>query len=310
MKAVYIESYGGPETMRFGERPALLPGPGEVQVKIKAASINPIDWKMREGLLASFFKLPMPAILGRDMAGVVMAVGDGVTNFAPGDAVFGMGNQMRGGTHAEIAVTNEDLLAPMPRGLSAVEAASLGLIGASSLIPLEQTAQLKAGERVLIHGGSGGVGAFSIQLAKDLGAWVATTCGTTNVDYVRSLGADQVIDYAKEDFAQVLQDIDVVFDTMGGNIHRRSWSVMKPGGRLVMLAADPLPAEAPPPGINVLRCTIRANRPILDRIIDLAERGAVKPHIGKVLPLAEGIRGYALMQAATTRGKIVLEVSD
>jgi len=233
--------------MRFGERPTPEPGPGEVQVDIKAASINPIDWKMREGLLANFLKLPMPAILGRDMAGVVLAVGEGVTGFAAGDEVFGMANQLRGGRMQR----SPSLSQSSSRPSRAVSATSRPPRSASSAPRLSFPWSRQRGSRpesacssMAARAASGLFPSSSPRIsAPGSRRPAAPPCRVC-----RSLGADLVIDYSKEDFTTVLSDIDVVFDTMGGDIHRRSWSVMKPGARIVMLAADPLRPSSRRPG--------------------------------------------------------------
>lgn len=310
MKAVWIEGYGGPEVVRFGERPDPVPGPRDVLVAVKAASINPIDWKLRQGLLRADFALPMPYILGRDMSGVVTAAGPEVAALAPGDEVFGMADRQRGGTHAELVACDHQLLAQKPRKVGHIEAAAMALVGATAVAALEDTAGLAKGERVLIHGGAGGVGAFAVQLAKHHGAWVAATCSAANRDFVASLGADRVIDYKREDFAALLSGLDLVFDTVGGEVHRRSMGVLKPGGRLVHIAAAPLPAEPPRRDITIARANVRGQRALFERIAALIDDGAVRADIGAVLPLSEAGRGYEMSRAREVRGKIVLKIAD
>lgn len=307
MKAVWIERYGGPEVMRYGDRPAPEPGPADVLVAVKAASVNPIDWKMREGILRSAFALPMPYVLGRDLCGVALAVGPQVTGIAAGDPVFGMVDAARGGAHAERAALDHKLLAPAPRRVGAIEAAAAALVGATAIAALEETTKLAPGERVLVHGGSGGVGAFAVQLAKHRGAWVAATASAANRDYVAGLGADRVIDHATEDFTTRLGDLDVVLDTMGGTVHRRSMDVLKPGGRLVYIAAAPLPEGPPRPDIHIMRAMVRPARAQFARIAHLIDTGVVRMTVGAVLPLADAARGYEMSRAGHVRGKIVLE---
>jgi NADPH:quinone reductase-like Zn-dependent oxidoreductase len=308
MKANWIEDYGGPEAMRFGERPTPQPGPRDVLVRVAAASVNPIDWKMRQGMLRGAMTLRMPYVLGRDFSGTVIGAGPEATDFAAGDEVYGVADGLRGGAQAEIVATDQDLVARKPRSLDHVAAASLPLAGATAMIALEDTGHLAAGERVLIHGGAGGVGGIAVQIAKARGAWVAATCRGSNVDYVRSLGADRVIDYQSEDFAAGLRDLDLVFDTFGGEVHSRSQAVLKPAGRLVYIAAAPLPESAPRPDITVTRAEIRSRRAVLERIAALVDAGKLKPQFSSVLPLAQAARAYAMIQAGNLRGKIVLSV--
>jgi NADPH:quinone reductase-like Zn-dependent oxidoreductase len=307
MKAIYIDDYGGPEAMRYGDRPDPTPGPRDLLVRVKAASINPIDWKMRQGILRAAFALKFPYVLGRDMSGVVVVAGAEVTGIKPGDEVFGVADALRGGTHAEQFVTDAELVAKKPRSLGHREAGAVPLAAVTALIALEETAALAKGERILIHGGAGGVGAAAVQIAKARACWVAATCAAKNRDFVRSLGADQAIDYAGEDFGALLHDLDVVLDTMGGEVHRRSRAVLKPGGRLVHIAAAPIPEGEAGRGITVTRAEIRGRRPHFERIAALIDSGALKAFVGAVLPLAEAAKGYEMNRANAVRGKIVLE---
>jgi len=306
MKGNWIDDYGGAEAMRFGERPDPAPGPRDVLVRVAAASVNPIDWKMRDGMLRGAMALRMPYGLGRDFCGTVVGFGAEAKAFAVGDTVFGVVDGLRGGAQSELVATDQDLVARKPRGLDDVAAAALPLAGATAMIALEETGHLAAGERVLIHGGAGGVGGIAVQIAKARGAWVAATCSGSNLDYVRGLGADRVIDYRSEDFAAALGDLDLVFDTVGGEVHRRSQAVLRPGGRLIYIAAAPLPQGAARPDITVARADIRTRRPVLERIAALVEAGKLKPEVSAVLPLAQAAKAYAMVQAGNFRGKIVL----
>jgi NADPH:quinone reductase-like Zn-dependent oxidoreductase len=307
MKAVWIEEYGGPEVMKFGERPEPVPGPRDVVVAVKAASVNPIDWKMRQGMLRANFALPMPYILGRDLSGVVTAVGAEVTGFKAGDEVYGLADAQRGGTFAERVAIDAGLLAPKPRSVSHIEAASLALTGATALTAIE-TAEMGDGERILIHAGAGGVGGFAVQLARHHDAWIAATCSAANKDYVTGLGADLAIDYKSEDFAALLKEMDLVFDTMGGETHRRSFAVLKPAGRMVYISAAPI-HEGPAPVQQVLRANVRGSRELFERIAELIDGGAVRPQVTKVLPLKDAAQGLELSKAGGTRGKIVIEIA-
>lgn len=310
MKAIYIDDYGGADAMRFGERPAPEPGPKDVLIRVAAASINPIDWKIRQGILRAAFALKFPYVLGRDMSGTVIGIGAEVTDIKVGDAVFGVADALRGGTHAELFCTDQALIAKKPGNLGHREAGSLPLAAVTALISLEETAALAPGERILIHGGAGGVGALAVQIAKARGAWIAATCSAKNIGLVKSLGADMVIDYAKEDFTTKVGNLDVVYDTMGGEVHRRSREVLKPGGRLVYIAAAPIPDGDPGRGIKVARADIRGRRPHFERIAALAESGALKPQVAATLPLSEAAKGYEMSRGNAFSGKIVLEVAN
>jgi NADPH:quinone reductase-like Zn-dependent oxidoreductase len=309
VRAAWIETYGEAEAARFGDFETPSPGPREILVAVHAASVNPIDWKLRQGLLREVFPLTLPIVLGRDFSGVVAATGGEVEGVHVGDEVFGLADMRRGGSHAEFVAADHRMVARKPRNLSHVEAASLPLVGVTALTALEEVAQLHAGQRVLIHAGAGGVGGFAVQYAHHVGALVAATCGTANVDYVGGLGADCVIDYAIEDFAALLSGLDLVFDMLGGDVHRRSFAVLRPGGLLVHINAAPVIGEAPRADVVVKPVTVTGRRPLLERIADLAEHSIITAQVTNVLPLAEAGRGYELSRGGHVRGKIVLDLA-
>src|SRR3990172_1701568 len=238
MKAMLLMNHGGPEMLRYGEAGDPAAGPGEVVVDIHAASVNGADPKVRLG--NGRYKLSQfPHILGRDFSGVVGAVGDGVSDFKVGEAVFGVTDQGIEGAYAEKIAIKAALVARKPASLSHTQAAALGLVSLTALTAIEDTAQLKAGQTILIQGGAGGVAGFAVQLAKHLGATVIATASAGNHLYVRSLGADQVIDYNTQDFAAIGPICDVVFDTVGGGVRAGCYAVLKPGGKLVWIAPAP-----------------------------------------------------------------------
>jgi NADPH:quinone reductase-like Zn-dependent oxidoreductase len=308
MKANYIEAYGGAGAVKFGELATPAAGPDDVLVAVKAASINPIDWKIREGYLKANLALKFPYVLGRDFSGVVIGKGANVRDFAVGDEVFGVVDGMRGGAHGEILATGQDLVAKKPRSIDHVAAASLPLAAATAMIALDDTGKLESGERILIHGGAGAVGAIGVQFAKAQGAWVAATAGHANLGRLRELGADLAIDYDAEDFTARVKDLDLVFDTVGGEVHRRSQNVLRPGGRLVYISAAPLPPGEPRPGITVTRADIRGKRPLFERLAALVDQGKIKPQVARVLPLSQAAEAYEMSRTGV-RGKIVLEVA-
>lgn len=245
MKAFLLDRYGKTGTTRIGDAPVPAVGDNDVLVQVHAASVNPVDFKIRDGELKQVLRFRLPIALGNDFAGVVTQVGARVTRFQVGDAVYGRPDKSRIGTFAEFIAVREQDLAPKPANTTMVEAASLPLVGLTAWQALVERTNVQPGQRVLIHAGSGGVGVFAIQLAKHLDAFVATTTSTPNVDWVQQLGADQVVDYKKEAFEDVLRDIDMVLDTLGPENVAKSFRVMRPGGKLISIAGPPDPAFAP-----------------------------------------------------------------
>jgi NADPH:quinone reductase-like Zn-dependent oxidoreductase len=306
MKAVLMEGYGGAEVLRFGEAPDPVAGPGEIVVEIHAASINPADWKVREGLRRDSIPLAFPHILGRDLSGVVREVGPDVEDVAPGDAVFAVTDQGQDSAYAEAIAIKAALAAKKPAALSHAEAAALALTGLTTLVALEDVARLAASETVLIHAGAGGVGSFAVQYARHVGARVLATASARNRDYVLGLGADEVIDYRSQDFTQAVPVCDVVFDTLGGEVHRRSFAVLRPGGRLVYIAPPPDGFAPPRDDVTVVRPNVARDRQHLERILELVAAGVVRPPAIECLPLAEAAAAQELSKAGHVRGKIVL----
>ncbi len=308
MQAVLMDDYGGPEVLRLGEAVDPVARPDEIVVDIHAASVNAADWKVREGFRRDDVKLTFPHILGRDFSGVVRTMGEGVTDLAPGDAVFAVIERGREGGYAEAIAISAALAAKKPETLSHVVAAALALSGLTSLVALEDEAKLGAGQRILIHGGAGGVGSFAVQYARHLGAFVMVTSRAVNHDYLRELGADEIIDYTKQNFAQLVKGCDVVFDTIGGAVHARSFTVLKAGGRLVHIAAGPPGFTAPRDDVTVIRPQVGRDRAHLERILELVAEGAVRPPEIQTLPLAEAAAAQELSKTGHVRGKIVFEV--
>lgn len=295
MRAMRIHGYGGPEVMRLDEVPIPQPGAGHVLVKVRAASVNPIDWKMRRGLLKDIFPLTFPRTLGRDCGGE-----------ADGKLIAGVCDPRGEGTHAEYVVLPEMATAPVPVGLDAAEAASLCIAGLSAWIPLVEVANVRKGMRVLIHGGAGGVGCHAIQIARELGASVVAT--STQADYCKQLGAERVVDYRKENFLGA-GPFDVVLDTLGGEAHVRSLRALKPDGVLVALSATPVPAHAPRTDVRVERPMIQATRERLERLFGWVVEGKLKPQLTRRFRLEKARDAYAAVEAPHGRGKIVLEIS-
>lgn len=306
MKAVYFEEHGGPEVLKYGDLPDPAAGPGEVVVDIHAATVNGADWKVRSG---SYSKLEtFPYVLGRDFSGVVSAVGDGVTDFKVGDAVFGVCDVGQEGTYAEKVSMKASIIAKKPDSLSHSEAAALALTGLTALTAIEDTLALKSGETILIQGGAGGVASFAIQAAKHIGARVISTASAANLDYVRGLGADQVIDYNAEDFTKVVSDCDAVFDTVGGDVAIRSFSVLKPGGRAAFIASGGKAPESPRADVRSLRPNVGRDREHLERTIELVAAGAVRVPEITSYPLEQAAEAQRVSEGRHFRGKLLLAV--
>jgi NADPH:quinone reductase-like Zn-dependent oxidoreductase len=306
MKAVYIERHGGPEELKYGELPDPVAGPGEVVVDVHAASINGADWKVRAG--GSYKPAHFPHILGRDFSGVVSALGEGIAEFRIGEPVFGVSEANRESCYAEKLAIRAAIVAPKPGSLSHVEAAAVALVGLTAVVSIEETLKLKAGETILIQGGAGGVAAFAIQLAKHIGARVITTTSPANLAYVRGLGADEVIDYTTQDFTSLVSGCDAVFETVGGDVARRSFAVVKPGGRAAFIASGPQAPASPRPDVASLRPNVARSRRHLERIAALVTSGVVRlPEIA-TFPLAEAAAALAVSEGRHFRGKLVLEV--
>jgi NADPH:quinone reductase-like Zn-dependent oxidoreductase len=307
MKAALLMNHGGPEMLSYGDAPDPTAGPGEVVVDVHAASVNAADYKVRLGSGRSTIK-QFPYILGRDFSGVVSATGTGVTDLAVGDAVFGVCDQGIEGAYAEKIAIKAAIIAKKPASLGHAEAAAMALTSLTALWALEDTAQLKAGETILIQGGAGGVAGFGIQLAKHIGATVITTASARNHDYVRSLGADRVIDYNAEDFTKAVSDCDVVFDTVGGEVQVRSYEVLKPGGRLVWVAAAPEGYRPTRDDVQTLRPGVARDRKHLERMLELLQAGAVWPPDITRYKLAEAAEAHRVSESRHLRGKLVFEV--
>src|SRR6266536_5896547 len=257
MKAAFIERFGGPEVVKYGDLPDPVAQPGEVVIAVHAASVNAADWKVRAGQYA---QAKFPLILGRDFSGVIGSVGEAVTDLKVGDAVFGVCEAGQEGTYAEKIAVKAAIVAKKPGSLSHVNAAALALTGLTALSAIDDTLKLKPGETILIQGGAGGVAGFAIQLAKHIGARVITTASVNNHDYVRMLGASRVIDYNKEDFTAAAAGCDVVFDTVGGEVQLKSYAVLRPGGRLVWIAPAPAGSTPPRNDVEVLRPRVARDR--------------------------------------------------
>jgi len=306
MKAAFFMKNGGPEVMQYGEVPDPVAGPGQVLVDIHAASVNGADWKVRAGSYAPITKFPYVA--GRDFSGVVGALGDGVKDFKAGDPIFGVVEQVADGCYAEKVAIRAAIVARKPESLSHVECASLALIGLTALVSIEDTLKLKSGETILIQGGAGGVAGFAVQVAKHIGARVITTASAANHDYLRKLGADQVIDYSKQDFTKVVSGCDAVFDTVGGDTVKGSFAVLRPGGRAAFIGSGPTAPVPPRNDVVSQRPKVGRDRAHLERIVALVTGGAVRVPEIKVYPLSEAAAAHRVSEGRHLRGKLVFRV--
>lgn len=332
MLAMRIHEYGGPDVFRADEIERPVPGPRDLLVRVHATAVNPVDWKLRSGGQRNIVRYRLPWILGLDASGVVEAVGERVTRFAVGDEVWSSPTHRRPGCYAEYTCIDEREVGRKPARLSHVEAASMPLVALTAYQCLVESARLSRGERILIHAGAGGVGSFAIQLAKHLGAHVTTTCSARNADFVRALGADEVIDYTKGSFADACEPVDVVLDTIGPTILDDNVRVLKRGGRLANISVD-VPEHVarygPVLGLFTVvgemarliavpfhRKTIRSRHVIkrsdgaqLDVIAGMVQSGAIRPVIDRVLPLREVAEAHRYGETNRARGKIVLAVA-
>jgi len=306
MKASYIEKNGGPEVLKYGDLPDPVAGPGEVVVDIHAASVNGADWKVRAGSYAPLESFPY--VLGRDLSGVVSAVGEGVTDFKVGDAVFGVCDVGQEGAHAEKIAVKASILARKPDRLSHQAASALALTGLTALVSIEDTLELKPGETILIQGGAGGVASFAVQAAKHIGAHVISTASAGNIDYVKGLGADEVIDYNARDFTKAVSNCDAVFDTVGGDVAMRSFAVLKPGGRAAFIGSGGQAPESPRSDVRSLRPKVGRDREHLERIVELFQAGAIRVPEIKTFSLEDAAEAHKISEGRHFRGKLVFAV--
>ncbi len=330
MKAWAIKNYGKNSKLELLELARPVPEADEVLIKIKAASLNPVDFKIKEGGLRRIINYPLPLILGNDCAGTVEATGKDVTGFTAGDEVYCRVDKHKIGTLAEYVTVRASSVARKPRTLSFEEAASIPLVGLTSWQALLTVGKLSAGKKVFIPAGSGGVGSIAIQIAKHVGAYVATNTSGRNLQFVQGLGADQVIDYTKEDFSQTLRDFDLVFDTMGGETQRKSLEVLGPGGVIVSIVGPPTPEFAAEEGLGPLvklgafflsdrlrrRCRrrglgyhflfMRPSGEELEELGALLDQGKLRPVVDRIYPFSKADEALSYLELGRARGKIVV----
>lgn len=309
MKAVQIQEFGHTDKIQINDIPIPGVGVGQVLVEVHAASINPFDTKVREGQAAPTLQLPVT--LGGDIAGIVTDIGDGVQNVSRGDHVYGQANVVAGnsGAFAEFALTKADQLAKMPTNIDFEQAAALPLTAVSALQVIVRQMNLQAGQKILIHGGAGGIGTIAIQIAKHIGAYVATTATGDGLAYVKQLGADEAIDYMSQKFENMLHDFDAVFDTVGGENYTRSFQVLKPGGILVSMITQPVEQLMQQYSVRAVMQFTKVNTADLTAVAELVEKGVITPHVDNAYPLEKVAEAFEARESGKVKGKVVLTIA-
>ena len=310
MKAIVAHQYGGPEVLKLEEIPQPEAKEDEILVRVIAAGVNPVDAAARSQKFGQFLHIKLPAIPGYDIAGIVEKAGAKITKFKPGDPVYAYIALDKGGGYAQYAVATEKEAAAKPQSLTYVEAAAVPLVAETAWQALIDTARLSAGQTVLIHGGSGGVGSFAIQIAKARGAKVMATASTANQDLLKQLGADVAIDYTKQKFEDVAKDVDVVLDSVGKDTLARSYGVVKKGGFIVSIVGRPDPTQLEKHGIHGASISVEPNASELAEIGRLIDEKKIKVIVSQTFPLAEAAKAQEQIATHHTRGKIVLKVAE
>jgi NADPH:quinone reductase-like Zn-dependent oxidoreductase len=312
MRAAQLTQYGGQDAVQFTtEAPTPEVTPGHILVKVAAASINAIDWKIREGMMQQMAPVDFPATLGGDLAGTVEEIGEGTEGFTIGQEVYGQTNPFSGhGSFAEYSLIPAGNLAPKPQSTNLEQAAALPLTAVSAYQALAETLNLQPGQKILIHGGAGGIGSFAIQLAKHLGTYVATTAAADDLEFVRQMGADEAIDYTSQKFEEIINGYDAVFDTVGGQTLEKSYQVLRAGGQLVSMAGAPNEELAATHHITASAQQTRVTTDRLQKVAELVDQGILTPAIDKTFPLEQTAEALEYMRAGHHRGKVVINVTD
>lgn len=311
MRSVKIKKYGSSEVIEIDRStPEPIVSVGKVLVIVKAAGVNPIDWKIREGYMQQMIQLQFPSTLGMDFSGVIKQVGEGVSAFKQGEEVFGQAAVVTGGSgaFAEMALANADRIAHKPRNLTNAEAAALPLVGVSAWQALVENITLSKDQKILIHGGAGGIGSIAIQLAKYLGACITTTVSTNDKQFVQELGASQVIDYKTQNFEDILNDYDAVFDTIGGETYRRSFKVLKKDGIIVSMLEQPNLELMNQYGVKAIFQFTQVNRDRLTELSQWVDQNNIRVNVEKTFSLDEAGNALDYQKDMHPRGKVVLTV--
>ena len=309
MKAIRIHAYGGPELMQIEDSPVPACGAGDLLVRVVAAGVNPVNWKLRSGVMAAQLPKAFPITLGSDGAGIVTAMGGAVRGFELGDEVFFYAEFARGGTYAEYVAVEASQVAKKPRTVSFSTAAALPTPGQAAWTALIDTAKIERGQRVLIHGGAGALGTVAVQLAKEHGAHVIATASGDGVALVSSLGADDVIDYRTQHFEQLAHDIDIVLDTLGGPTQEASWSTMRAGGILVATAMPPSPDRAAAAGVRAAFVFTPPRGAVLAQLAQRVDDGRIRVVVGQEFTMADAAQAHRLGESGKARGKMILQVA-
>jgi NADPH:quinone reductase-like Zn-dependent oxidoreductase len=308
MKAVRIRNYGGPDVLAYEDAPRPIAGPGEVLIRVHATTVNPFDCAARAGYLTGYFNYTFPLIIGTDVSGVIEAVGEGVTDFSAGDIVYARTGVFRDGANAEYTVAFASDVAKKPQSLDHIHSAALPHVALTAWQGLYELANLSAGQTVLIHAAAGGVGHIAVQLAKLRGAKVIGTA-SIHLDFIKELGVDQAIDYSTTAFEDVVKDVDVVFDLVGGETQQRSWKVLKAGGMLISTVQPPSEETAAAHGVR--QAFIVSAPPVtqtLTEVAALVDAGKLKPTVSVILPLRDIQIGHEMIERRHVMGKLVLKV--
>jgi NADPH:quinone reductase-like Zn-dependent oxidoreductase len=306
MKAVTISKYGDQSVLIYGEIERPKPKSGEILVHNRAVAVNPVDWKIRNGL-GEMFGLQLPFVPGCEIAGTIEEIGSNVRDFHPGDPVYGYVSLQRNGGYAEYTIAKPDEIAPKPESLDFDSAAAVAVGALTSWQAIFDTADLRAGQKILITGASGGVGSMAVQLAKAKGAYVIATASGKNEEFVRNLGADQFVDYTRVKFEEKVHDVDVVFDTIGRDTQERSFETLRRGGCLVTIVTPPSNEKAEHYGVRASMIGVQPSSKQLREINQLIAEGKLKTHVATVLPLSEVGKAHQLSESGRTRGKIILQ---
>ena len=312
MKAAQIAEYGGPELVKEVEGiTEPKPGEGQVAIEVYAASVNPFDNIVRSGQARQMKELEFPATLGGDFAGVVRELGDAAQGFQVGDEVYGQANALSGqGSFAEVVPVNTDSLALKPKNTDFIATAALPLVGVSAYQALVEGLGVQSGQKILVHGGAGGIGSVAIQLAKHLGAYVAATAAADDISFVSKMGADEVIDYETQDFSTILKDYDAVYDTVGGDTYTKSFAVLKQGGKIVSMKEQPNEELAKQKDAEAIYQFTRVTTERLQKLAELVDSGVIKVNIDRVFPLEQAGEALAYLEAGKHRGKVVIKITD
>lgn len=310
MKAAQISQYGDASVVKINEADKPTAGENQVLIEVHASSINPFDAKLRAGYMKDGIPLEFPFTLGGDVSGDIVEVGAGVDNFAVGDKVYGQAAGVAGnsGAFAGFALTVATHVGKQPANVDYKQAASLPLVGVSALQALKENLNLQSGQKIFIHGGAGGIGTVAIQIAKNIGAYVATTATGENIDAVKQLGADEVVDYKSQNFVEALRDYDAVFDTVGGEDFEKSLIVLKRGGIAVSMAGQADEGKANELGVDAITQATKVNTERLDELKQLVEAGVVRPQVDKVFPLDQIQDAFYALESGSVKGKVVIEV--